>query len=58
MTSGYILKILFRDGHTEEHYCDGYQTADGLLSYNIRFGVNSGLHCIPYELIREFTVER
>lgn len=35
MASGYTLKILFRDGHTEEHYCDSYQTADGLLSYNI-----------------------
>ena len=25
MTSGYMLKIYYRDGHTEEHYCDYYK---------------------------------
>ena len=25
MTSGYILKIYYRDGHTEKHYCDYYK---------------------------------
>lgn len=25
MTSGYMIKIFFRDGRTEEHYCDYYE---------------------------------
>ena len=35
MTSGYMLKIYYRDGHTEEHYCDYYEKENGLLIYYI-----------------------
>ena len=31
---------------------------NGLLTYYIRFGVCSGEHCIPYDLIREFEITR
>lgn len=58
MTSGYMLKIYYRDGHTEEHYCDYYKKENGLLTYYVRFGENSGEHCIPYDLIKEFIVSR
>lgn len=58
MTNGYVLTILFRDGHTEEHSCVDYKIIEGLLSYTVRFGVNSGTHYIPYDLIREFTIKR
>lgn len=53
-----MLKIYYRDGHTEEHYCDYYKNENGLLTYYVRFGVNSGEHCIPFDLIKEFTVSR
>ena len=56
MTSGYMLKIYFRDGHIEEIYCDYYTERNGLLKYYIRFGENKGEHCIPYDLIREFDI--
>ena len=58
MTSGYMLKIYYRDGHTEEHYCDYYEKENGLLTYYVRFGENSGEHCIPYDLIKEFKIIR
>ena len=56
MTSGYMLLIYYRDGHTEEHYCDYYKKENGLLTYYVRFGENSGEHCIPYDLIKEFKI--
>lgn len=58
MTSGYILLIYYRDGHTEEHFCDDYKKENGLLTYYVRFGENSGEHCIPYDLIKEFKIIR
>ena len=58
MTSGYMLKIYYRDGHEEEHYCDYYKNENGLLIYYVRFGVNSGEHFIPYDLIRKFEISR
>ena len=58
MTSGYMILIYFRDGHTEEHYCDDYKKENGLLTYYVRFGENSGEHCIPYDLIKEFKIIR
>jgi hypothetical protein len=58
MTSGYLIKILFRDGRTEKHYCDYYKTKDGLLTYYVRFGAESGEHNIPYDLINNFIVTR
>ena len=58
MTSGYMLKIYYRDGRIEEHYCDYYKKEDGLLTYYVRFGENSGENCIPYDLIREFEISR
>ena len=58
MTSGYMLKIYYRDGHTEKHYCDYYKKENGLLTYYVRFGENSGEHCIPYDLIKEFKIIR
>lgn len=56
MTSGYMIKILFRDGRTEEHYCDCYKKKNGLLTYYVRFGVESGEYNIPYDLINKFIV--
>lgn len=56
MTSGYIITIFFKDGHTEKHYCDYYQKMDSILIYYVRFGENSGQHCIPYDLIKEFVI--
>ena len=58
MTSGYMLKIYYRDGRTEEHYSDYYKNEKGLLTYYVRFGQNSGEHCIPYDLINEFKISR
>ena len=58
MTSGYIIKIYYRDGRTEEHYCDSYEKKNGLLTYCVRFGVESGQHCIPYDLIDKFEITR
>lgn len=58
MTSGYMIKIFFRDGRTEEHYCDYYEKKNGLLTYYVRFGVESGEHNIPYDLINTFIVTR
>lgn len=58
MTSGYMITIYYRDGHSEEHYCDSYRTGNGLLIYHVRFGEDSGEHCIPYDLIREFKISR
>ncbi len=58
MTSGYIIKIYYRDGRVEEYYCDSYEKKNGLLMYYVRFGVNSGEHCIPYDLIQKFEITR
>lgn len=58
MTSGYMIKIYYRDGRTEEHYCDYYKKENNLLTYYVRFGENSGEHCIPYDLIKEFKIIR
>ena len=58
MTSGYMLKIYYRDGHTEEHYCDYYKKENGLLTYYVRFGENSGEYSIPYDLIKEFKISK
>lgn len=32
MTSGYMLKIYYRDGHTEEHYCDYYKKRKWIIN--------------------------
>ena len=58
MTSGYMIKIYFRDGRIEEHYCDDYKKGNGLLTYFVRFGVDSGEHNIPYDLIEKYVVTR
>ncbi len=58
MNSGYMIKIYFRDGKTEEHYCDSYKKEKGLLTYYVRFGVNSGEHNVPYDLIDRFIITR
>ena len=58
MTSGHILEIYYKDGRKEEHYCDYYKKENGLLTYYVRFGENSGEHCIPYDLIMEFKIIR
>lgn len=58
MTTGYMIKIYYRDGHEEEHYCDYYKTQDNLLKYYVRFGKNSGEYCIPYDLIKKFKIKR
>lgn len=48
MTSGYMIKIFFRY----------YEKKNGLLTYYVRFGVESGEHNIPYDLINKFIVTR
>ena len=59
MTSGYNVKIYFRDKRKpEEHYVDSYEVKNGCFCYYIRFGVNSGKHCIPLDLIQEYVIDR
>lgn len=58
MIIGAMIKIYFRDGKVEEHYCDSYEKKNGLLTYYVRFGENSGEHCIPYDLIEKFDITR
>lgn len=56
MTSGYMIKIYFRDGRIDEHYCDDYKNENGLFTYYVGFGVNRGEHNIPYDLIDKFII--
>lgn len=58
MISGAMIKIYFRNGKVEEHYCDSYEKKNGLLTYYVRFGEKSGEHCIPYDLIEKFDITR
>lgn len=59
MTSGYEIKVFYRDDRKPEtHYVDDYEVKNGCLCYFIRFGVNSGKHCIPLDIIKEFIIDR
>lgn len=52
------LTITFRDGVEQQKHVDDYSIKDGCLVYYIRFGVESGTHYIPLDLIKEFRQER
>lgn len=58
MTSGYMIKIIYIGGETDERYADDYEVKNGCLAYYVRNGVNKGTHVIPLERIVEFTVDR
>lgn len=58
MITGHTITIYYRNGKEEEHYCDSYEKKNGLLTYYVRFGTESGQHCIPYDLIEKFEIKR
>lgn len=58
MTSGYMIKITYADGKTDERYADDYEVKNGCLAYYVRNGMERGTHVIPLERIAEFKVDR
>ena len=54
----YSILIEYRDGKKEERYVDDYSVRDGCLNLYVRFGVNAGLRCIPFDRIKEYKVNR
>ena len=58
MGNTYKLKIYYRDGKTNENIVADYKIKDGCLIYYKRFGIDSGTHFIPLDLIKNFAVDR
>jgi hypothetical protein len=52
------LLIEYRDGKRDTKCVDDYSIKDGCLVYYIRFGVNSGTHYIPMDIIANFSARR
>lgn len=53
-----ILTIEYIDGNTEQLYVDDICEGEQCLKYSIRFGLNSGIYCVPFGQIKRWKVER